>query len=214
MPQSKDAQVEKMLKYASQKYKTKPSQQEYDSMLKSFGVTNADIQKYMLGTLNKGLDTSIQENPKTTTMNKYKIVKNVTMNGITVFVVGDIVEGIELPANSFGEIYIKIKLNKELTQKLNGIDIISIITESPKNPVKVEAVKISDGENTDQIENTNTSSDLMNKAKNIQIGGTIVLWGIFAFLSYKYWNKSNIWKAMIVSFGAYNAYNTYKVFKK
>ena len=78
--------------------------------------------------------------------------------------------------------------------------------------------------NTKESNSTNTSNikleqDLNNSplgktARKVQIGFSVVGWGIFGLLAYKFWNKSTTWKLMLSIFGAYNLYSTYKVFSK
>jgi hypothetical protein len=62
------------------------------------------------------------------------------------------------------------------------------------------------------IDSTQIFGSFEKTARNIQIGWTLAGWGIFGFLAYKFWNKSNIWKTVIVLLGISNAYNTYKAF--
>jgi hypothetical protein len=58
------------------------------------------------------------------------------------------------------------------------------------------------------------NSDLGKTARKVQIGFSVVGWGVFGILAYKFWNKSTAWKVAISVFGAYNLYNTYKTFSK
>jgi hypothetical protein len=58
------------------------------------------------------------------------------------------------------------------------------------------------------------NSDLGKTARKVQIGFSVVGWGVFGILAYKFWNKSNNWKIILSIFGAYNLYNTYKTFSK
>jgi len=53
---------------------------------------------------------------------------------------------------------------------------------------------------------------LEKKARNMQIVGSLLGWGIFGFLAYKFWNKSTVWKVVIAGLGISNAYYSYKAF--
>jgi len=64
------------------------------------------------------------------------------------------------------------------------------------------------------LEQDLNNSDLGKTARKIQIGFSVVGWGVFGILAYKFWNKSMTWKVMLSVFGAYNLYNTYKIFSK
>lgn len=64
------------------------------------------------------------------------------------------------------------------------------------------------------LEQDLNNSDLGKTARKIQIGFSVVGWGVFGILAYKFWNKSTTWKVMLSIFGAYNLYSTYKVFSK
>ena len=69
------------------------------------------------------------------------------------------------------------------------------------------------------IPNNKLEQDLNNSvlgktARKIQIGFSVVGWGVFGVLAYKFWNKSMTWKVMLSVFGAYNLYSTYKIFSK
>jgi len=64
------------------------------------------------------------------------------------------------------------------------------------------------------LEQDLNNSDLGKTARKIQIGFSVVGWGVFGILAYKFWNKSTTWKVILSVFGAYNLYSTYKVFSK
>jgi hypothetical protein len=64
------------------------------------------------------------------------------------------------------------------------------------------------------LEEDLNNSPLGKTARKIQIGFTVVGWGVFGILAYKFWNKSTTWKVLLSVFGAYNLYSTYKVFSK
>jgi hypothetical protein len=64
------------------------------------------------------------------------------------------------------------------------------------------------------LEQDLNNSPLGKTARKIQIGFSVVGWGVFGILAYKFWNKSTAWKVAISVFGAYNLYNTYKTFSK
>ena len=99
------------------------------------------------------------------------------------------------------------------------------------SPEKISVDSIADTSNVAQKEPTpnslntsNTSNKTLEKdlnnsplgktARKVQIGFSVVAWGVFGVLAYKFWNKSTTWKVMLSVFGAYNLYNTYKVFSK
>ena len=99
------------------------------------------------------------------------------------------------------------------------------------SPEKISVDSIADTSNVAQKEPTpnslntsNTSNKTLEKdlnnsplgktARKVQIGFSVVGWGIFGLLAYKFWNKSTTWKVMLSVFGAYNLYSTYKVFSK
>jgi hypothetical protein len=64
------------------------------------------------------------------------------------------------------------------------------------------------------LEQDLNNSVLGKTARKIQIGFSVVGWGVFGVLAYKFWNKSMTWKVMLSVFGAYNLYSTYKIFSK
>jgi len=71
----------------------------------------------------------------------------------------------------------------------------------------------SKSEGEDVAEQLNKSK-LGKGVRKVQIGFSLALWGVFAFVAYKKWNKSNYWKYGLVGFGLLNAYSTYKAFSK
>lgn len=166
-------------------------------------------------------------------MAKYKLLTDLTMNRIPIYKMGDIVDADEQPINKFGDIFAKTKLNERQTQMLNGINTLSFIVES-KNPRSIQAERIKEvapitstaitpittlpSTSTPTIINKTTSDmpfvSLEKTGRNLKIGWTIAGWAIFGFLSYKYWNKSNLWKGIILTLGVGNLYNTYKSFSK
>jgi hypothetical protein len=64
------------------------------------------------------------------------------------------------------------------------------------------------------LEKDLNNSPLGKTARKVQVGFSVLAWGVFGVLAYKFWNKSTTWKVMLSVFGAYNLYNTYKVFSK
>jgi hypothetical protein len=50
--------------------------------------------------------------------------------------------------------------------------------------------------------------------RKAQIAFAVVGWGVFAYIAYKKWGKSDLWKAGIAAFGLFGAYNTYTTFSK
>jgi hypothetical protein len=65
-----------------------------------------------------------------------------------------------------------------------------------------------------ELKSNLNNSPLGKTARKIQIGFTVVGWGVFGILAYKFWNKSTTWKVLLSVFGAYNLYSAYKVFSK
>lgn len=145
-------------------------------------------------------------------MGKYKIIKDVTINKIPVFKVGEVVEGIEKPVDTMGRIFVIAKLDKETSKKFNNQANVQFVLESPKYPLTVQATRISNNNESEQ--SADLPEDLQKKARKIQIGVAIAGWSIFGLLAYKFWNKSKFWKAGIITVGAINVYNTYKIFSK
>lgn len=121
----------------------------------------------------------------------------------------------------------------------NGNELITkegyVLSSFDKNMIVISPEKISSDTNTttnkiQSKESTNTTSknassnttleqdlnnsDLGKTARKIQIGFSVVGWGVFGILAYKFWNKSTTWKVMLSIFGAYNLYSTYKIFSK
>jgi len=140
-----------------------------------------------------------------------------TLDGVTT------TKNIDVPLKEV--IFIKRNGNKLLTKEGYFRDVSKGVFD--KNRVVISPEKI----NTDKIPNipksvskqptTNASleqdlnnSDLGKTARKIQIGFSVVGWGVFGILAYKFWNKSTTWKVILSVFGAYNLYSTYKVFSK
>jgi hypothetical protein len=73
---------------------------------------------------------------------------------------------------------------------------------------------ISNIKSNNTLEQDVNNSILGKTARKIQIGFSVVGWGVFGILAYKFWNKSMTWKVMLSVFGAYNLYSTYKIFSK
>ena len=93
-----------------------------------------------------------------------------------------------------------------------SLDTISntnnIIEKSPTSNT------ISNIKSNNTLEQDVNNSILGKTARKIQIGFSVVSWGVFGILAYKFWNKSTTWKVMLSVIGAYNIYNTYKIFSK
>jgi hypothetical protein len=84
----------------------------------------------------------------------------------------------------------------------------------PNIPVSVTKAPTSTSTSNSTLEEDLNNSPLGKTARKIQIGFSVVGWGVFGILAYKFWNKSMTWKVMLSVFGAYNLYNTYKIFSK
>ena len=87
------------------------------------------------------------------------------------------------------------------------------ITNTPVSVTKAPTSTSTSTSNS-TLEQDLNNSPLGKTARKIQIGFSVVGWGIFGLLAYKFWNKSTTWKVMLSVFGAYNLYSTYKVFSK
>jgi hypothetical protein len=92
-------------------------------------------------------------------------------------------------------------------EKINSDTIPNVPTSDTK-----ESISTSTSNST--LEQDLNNSPLGKTARKVQIGFSVVAWGIFGVLAYKFWNKSTTWKVMLSVFGAYNIYSTYKVFSK
>ena len=99
----------------------------------------------------------------------------------------------------------------EFTEKVS-LDTISntnnIIEKSPTSNT------ISNIKSNNTLEQDVNNSILGKTARKIRIGFSVVGWGVFGIVAYKFWNKSMTWKVMLSVLGAYNLYNTYKIFSK
>ena len=84
----------------------------------------------------------------------------------------------------------------------------------PNVPTSVTKELIPTSKSNSTLEQDLNNSPLGKTARKVQIGFSVVGWGIFGLLAYKFWNKSTTWKVMLSVFGAYNLYSTYKVFSK
>jgi len=84
----------------------------------------------------------------------------------------------------------------------------------PNIPVSVTKAPTSTSTSNSTLEEDLNNSPLGKTARKIQIGFSVVGWGVFGILAYKFWNKSMTWKVMLSVFGAYNLYSTYKIFSK
>jgi hypothetical protein len=140
-----------------------------------------------------------------------------TLDGVTT------TKNIDVPSKEV--IFIKRNGNKLLTKEGYFRDVSKGVFD--KNRVVISPEKI----NTDKIpnipksvskqptSNSTLEEDLNNSplgktARKIQIGFSVVGWGVFGILAYKFWNKSMTWKVLLSVFGAYNLYSTYKIFSK
>ena len=126
-----------------------------------------------------------------------------------------------------GDILTIDKVSFDKTNK--GIDFISLKTDDgygiiDKNSdnfkiyyLIVEDKPVSEskkGQSDTKLVQDLNNSPLGKTARKVQIGFSVIAWGVFGVLAYKFWNKSTTWKVMLSVFGAYNLYNTYKVFNK
>jgi hypothetical protein len=118
-------------------------------------------------------------------------------------------------------IFVKRDGNNLLTKEgyvLSSFDKNSVVISPEKInadsiPNKTKSVSKAPTTNT-SLEQDLNNSDLGKTARKIQIGFSVVGWGVFGILAYKFWNKSTTWKVMLSVFGVYNLYSTYKVFSK
>jgi hypothetical protein len=92
-----------------------------------------------------------------------------------------------------------------------GTNVLSYLFFVPQEESKKSVAKTTSNNSLEQDLN---NSDLGKTARKVQIGFSVIAWGVFGILAYKFWNKSTTWKVMLSVFGAYNLYNTYKTFKK
>ena len=97
-------------------------------------------------------------------------------------------------------------------EKINSDTISNIPISVPKEPTSTSKPKPTTSNST--LEQDLNNSPLGKTARKVQIGFSVVGWGVFGILAYKFWNKSMTWKVMISVFGAYNLYSTYKIFSK
>jgi hypothetical protein len=99
-------------------------------------------------------------------------------------------------------------------EKINSDTIPNIPVSVPKAPTSSTSTPTSTSTSNSTLEQDLNNSPLGKTARKIQIGFSVVGWGVFGILAYKFWNKSMTWKVMISVFGAYNLYSTYKIFSK
>jgi hypothetical protein len=140
----------------------------------------------------------IAKESKNTSSKKYKILKTNKFSEPP-FKVGDIVEG-TLDSNGF------LIVNRDFEGKKD------VQFQFGKGEFK--EIKQDNASSNSTLEEDLNNSILGKTARKIQIGFTVVGWGVFGILAYKFWNKSTTWKVMLSAFGAYNLYSTYKVFSK
>lgn len=133
-----------------------------------------------------------------TSLKRYKILKTNKFSEPP-FKVGDIVEG-TLDSNGFLIVTRDFEGNKDVQFQFGKRDF--------------QEVNQKKSSSNNSLEQDLNNSPLGKTARKIQIGFSVVGWGVFGILAYKFWNKSTTWKVILSVFGAYNLYSTYKVFSK